>query len=241
MSQNERHFRLLLRPVALLLISAVSLVASSSIAQEIPASAPLSVPLEQATDIKAQPLSLLAKFPTAGPALARYVAQALAKEPAAVDAVLSILPDTTPAQASAIGAGMVRAIRALSGKSKDIVSSYTYKVMQSENKWLKTTFSAIGPHGGGKLSTGGSIGSRESDMRRTANNAGGGGAVGSTLADDEGRVGPSVVTNLDGFWAMERESDGFESQLNANLTRYGMIVALIKSDGPSNGVVSISP
>lgn len=209
-------------------------------AQEIPSIAAPAVALEQATNIKAQPLSILSKFPLAGPAMARYVAQALTKEPAAVDAVLSIIPDTSPEQAAAIGAGMVRAIRALGSKQGDAVRSIMYKVMQSDNKWLKTTFAAIGPYGGRAVSTGSSAGAADLKPLPTADNAGGGGAVGTRLAEDESRVGPSVLTNLTGA-SIGVRPDSFESHLNNNLTRYGMIVAIIKSDADDNDVLPISP
>ena len=211
-----------------------------AIAQELPALATVGVSLEQASDIKTQPLLLLSKFPSAGPALAKFVAQALAKEPEAVDAVLSIMPDTSPEQAAAIGAGMVRALRAMGNASGELARNVTYKVMMSDNKWLKTTFSAIGPRSNGTLPSGKSYMVGALDHYPAMRNAGGGGAaIGSPLANDEWRVGPSVVTNLGGDF--ERLVDGLETQENARFTRYGMIIAIIKSDGPSNGVVSTSP
>jgi hypothetical protein len=229
----------LLRGVAVVCLGAL-FITNPVRAQEIPALATVAVPLEQATNIKAQPLAILSKFPSAGPALARYVAQILAKEPATLDAMLSIIPDTSPEQAAAIGAGMVRALRTLAGKQGDAAHAFSFKILQSENPWLKTTFMAIGPRGAGSLSVGG-YSVRPDAPYPTANNAGGGGPIGIAMAIDESRVGPSRVSGSGATARGMFTKDAFDSQLNRDLTRYGMIVAIIESDAPSNGVVSTSP
>lgn len=210
-------------------------------AQELPSVATTPMLLEKTSDIKAQPLALLAKFPAAGPAMARYVAQALMHEPSAVDAVLSIIPDTSPEQAAAIGAGLIRAIRGLAGKQPNLITSITSKVMQSDNLWLKTTFLAIGPRGAGKPPPN-SIGASDTLRYPTADNAGGaGGAIGQLLAPEYGRVGPSRIDGVMGMPIGFIDKNPFLSGLNVNMTRYGMIVALVSSDADSNGVVPISP
>jgi hypothetical protein len=206
-------------------------------AQTLPNMPVPSLALEQVDDIKAQPLALLAKYPKAGPAMARYVAQALMREPASVDAVLSIIPDTSPEQAAAIGAGVIRAIRGLAAKQPTVIAVMTRKVMLSDNLWLKTTFMAIGPRGATRPPAS-SIDWSDGRPFSTTDNAGGGGNIGEELAQEKSRVGPSLYSDLTPTLSAENENS---SQLNSDITRYGMIVALVSSDATENGFVSVSP
>lgn len=103
-----------------------------------------SIPLEQVTDIKAQPLAVLAKFPEGGPPMATFVAQAVTADPSTADPILSVADDASPQQASAIGAGMVRAVRALEKKQPAAARAIADKTMKSNSIRVKVTFSAIG-------------------------------------------------------------------------------------------------
>lgn len=193
--------------------------------------APTTMPIELTNDIKGQPLSILAKFPRAGPSLAGYVAKEIAKQPSIIDAILSIIPDTSPEQASAIGAGIVRAVRSIASKNPGLVSQISEKIMRSENVPLKTTFFALGPHKITYASAGASL--------PVASHAfvGGGGSVGETLPMDKARLGapdtPYVYPyRLD---VVEKIGNGLDKE------RIGMIVALVASDADDNGAVSTSP
>ncbi len=214
--------------VAWLVVAAV-LCAAPALAQEfIPPTA--TTPLEQATDVKAQPLLLLAKFPKAGPGLAHFVAETLAKQPSAVDAMLSILPDTSPEQASAIGAGVVRALRSLMRKEPELIKQITDKVERTENVAFKTTFYAIGPRGSGKVPSF----SRIEVSSIVGSNLG----VGGTSApSDKSLIGDGKQDYDSAFNhnPLNKNGDGLD------FFNHGMIVAIIASDAPTNGAVPTSP
>ncbi len=235
-----RGLRSILSGLALV---AVFVIAAPAISQEIKALPTLGVELEKTTDIKSQPLALLSKFPTAGPGLARFVAETLLRAPDAADAVLSIIPDTSPEQAAAISAGIVRAVRAFGSKHPDIVNMLKYKIMQTDNAWLKTTFRAIGPQGVAKPPATDLV-AFDSYPFPTADNAGGAGGaaqLGDKLEDELGRAGPSIITDRNATLIGNRDMAPFLSPLNNDLTRYGMIVAIVTSDAGDNGAVSTSP
>jgi hypothetical protein len=128
-----------------MLVGFLLLQAASARAEETPAIIGSTTPLEQATDFKAQPLAILSKFPEAGTAMARFVAQAVMRDPGALDAILSVMDIASPEQASAMGAGMVRAVRAMEARQSRNARLIAAKVMRTANVWLKTTFLAIGP------------------------------------------------------------------------------------------------
>ena len=195
-------------------------------------------PIETATDIKAQPLALLAKYPEAGPAMARFVAQQLTQQPAAVDAMLSVLNDMSPEQASATGAGMVRAARALSAKHPASAKAITDKVMHSDNKWLKTTYSSLGPRYRGSANF-----TAYADLPPRQGLATG--DMGSGLGASW-RVGPAPDSNRTGIVGVQNGDDVAQTCLYdtngyADPHCRGMIVAIIKSDAGHNGAVSTSP
>ncbi len=200
------------------------------------------VPLEQATDIKAQPLAVLSKFPDAGPALAHYVADALTRQPGLVDAMLSIIDTTSPAQASAIGAGMVRAARALEARHPGYAEQLSEKVARSDNIWFKTTYEAMGPHYRAYRAF------MDADVLppRTYGNFADGSGAGVMSAS--WRVGPAPSELVNGAGVPVGDNTATPSQTcNAPLEAirgrncYGMIVAVVSSDAASNGAVSTSP
>lgn len=195
-----------------------------ALAEPAPVAASVPAVLEQATDVKAQPLLLLSKFPKAGPALARYVAEAISKQPDIIDAVLSILPDTSKEQASAMGAGVVRALRMLSAKKPSLVKEIVAKIERSDNVAFKTTFFAIGPRNPGKLE-------RYEIIVPPANNLLVG-QLGDSLPLKRGRLGVDEAGGRS-YPNPIRADNGFFS--------HGMIVAIIASNAANNGAVPTSP
>ena len=192
------------------------------------------IPLEKVMDIKAQPLAVLAKFPEAGPAMARFIAKLLVGQPSVVDAILSIIPDTSPQQASAIGAGLIRAVRAMGRDQSATVRAIVDKVMHSDNLWLKTTFGAIGRSNG----MSGTLVQYELIPPGPL----GGASVGSALAEGYGRVGRRedvVSQGGNNLRKVQRCSSRVEN--SEMLECRGMIVALVLSDAANNGAVSTSP
>lgn len=207
--------------------------AQAQTAPELPTPATIGslIPLEQATDLNAQPLALLAKFPEAGVRMVSYVAQIIAKQPSLVDAVLSIVSDASPEQASAIGAGLVRGVRAMRSKAPQNALSLTEKIMNSNNRWLKTTFTALGP----RYAPGSFVAPAILPPLAPAS-----ASVGEPLAASHGRVGPNPNTppdplRLPGAQATKKQNE------NLNKPYSGTAVAILISDAPANGVVSTSP
>lgn len=195
------------------------------------------IPLEQASDLKTQPLAVLYKFPAAGPKMAEFVAKEVAARPAVVDALLSIMTDASPQQASAIGAGMVRGVRALDKKQAPLAKEISEKIAHTENPWLKTTFNALGPNYTGRIPIVGAPVFAEN----IPNNAPGG--TGTALAKNEWRVGPEEhhLTQPIQSGADNRDRCSFFSVEYQYTRCRGTVVALVTSDGPSNGAVSTSP
>jgi hypothetical protein len=73
-----------LRPDTLLVALALAIALAAAKPAHAQTAASVALPLEQVSDVKAQPLSVLAKFPQAGPAMAQYVAQVLRRQPSVV-------------------------------------------------------------------------------------------------------------------------------------------------------------
>lgn len=185
-------------------------------------------PLERATNVKAQPLLLLAKFPNAGPGLAQYVAQAMAKQPGIFDAILSILPDTSIPQASAIAAGVVRALRGLVAKEPALVKEIVAKVQRSNNVAFKTTFFAIGPQNILPTPHFASIVPDANPLMV--------GQMGEPLPIGQGRMGHEAEKLVYG------EQTSSTNQMSDNeYFSSGTIVALISSNAASNGTGATSP
>jgi hypothetical protein len=183
------------------------------------------IPLENVTDIRSMPLAILAKFPTAGAQMARYVADVVSKQPSVVDAIMSIMDTASPAQASAIGAGIARSARAMEAKGTN-VNGISGKVLKSENAWVKTTYRAIGP---GYVQEGPFIMPPTIPPAPVQHVY-----VGDELPDYASRVGPAYYSPPSG--------QAFEKTVNETvLTRRGMIVAIMASDKDKNGAVSTSP
>ncbi|MFZ4125674.1 MAG: hypothetical protein ACOYJ2_06355 [Rickettsiales bacterium] len=187
------------------------------------------VPIEQVTDYRSQPLALLARFPEAGTAMARYVADLVSKQPSIVESIMNIITDATPDQAAAIGAGVARSLRALSETQPEVTASITKSSLSANNPWYKTTFRAIDagysqnapviipdPIPPVPLSTG---------------------YVGLELPEGEGRVGPARIGQ-----PIPQGFKPFGNKENSDmLVRRGMIVAIMASDKEKNGAVSTSP
>lgn len=185
------------------------------------------IPLEKVSNIKSMPLALLAKFPTAGAEMARYVADIVSKQPSIVDAIMSIMDTASPAQASAIGAGIARSARAMEAKGAN-VNGISGKVLKSENAWVKTTYRAIGP---GYVEGAPFIMPAAIPPAPLQNVY-----VGDELPDYASRVGPAYYNPPAGW------RQGTVSKADNNpLTRRGMIVAIMASDKDKNGAVSTSP
>lgn len=189
--------------------------------------------LDHVTDFKAQPLAILARFPTAGAAMASFVAQLVSKEPTMIDALLSIMNVSTPEQSSAMGAGLVRATRVLLKDKPELARALAEKVGQSDNLWLKTTFTALGY----KFTTVAYYSSPGALPPATTQNFAGGNALPPTRS----RLGPPERS--DTIVLSDRNQQTFYKKSNADqpFGSGGMIVAVVKSDAPANGAYSTSP
>lgn len=227
--QRARHFVLLI--AALIMLVGRATWASAS---ETPSVIGNTIAIEDATDLKTQPLALLAKFPEGGAAMAHFVAQAIIDRPGLVDAFLSIASDTSPQQAAAIGAGMVRGTRVLATKQSSLAQAIANKIMQSNNAWLKTSFFALGP----RYSKDSVFVALEPlpPAPLVAN------SMGAELPIYRSRIGPTregelVLTNHD-IEANNRYGSSEDSHL---LNRSGTIIAILASDARSNGATSTSP
>ena len=226
------------RPAMMLAFFFLALAASqSSHAQSVDSLVPAVIgsttPLEKSNDLRAQPLALLAKFPEAGAAMARYVPNLITSDPPVVDSILSIINVTSPEQASAIGAGLVRGVRAMDAKRPGSAQAISAKVMRSDNTWLKTTFGAIGLYSARNTEAILADLITPNEIRNAE--------VGESLPNDSGRVGPSKkwVSFAEPYHRKRKnpsKSNGFELS-----STDGMIVAIIASDASSNGAVSTSP
>lgn len=183
--------------------------------------------LEQVTDFKAQPLAILAKFPDAGSALAGFIAKLAVDQPGIMDAVLSIVETSSPEQASAIGAGLIRACRVLVKRNPELVQSLTKKILQSDNRWLKTTFMALG------LNYNFSVHFVSPPIVSPA--ALSTVEIGSIPILVEGRIGPQQKTTITPIPLSPKSPE------NVERIRHGMIVAVIRSGPSENGAFSTSP
>lgn len=187
-------------------------------------------PLEQVSDIKSQPLALLAKFPDAGVSMAKYVAELIMRQPSVVDAILSIMDTATQEQSAAIGAGIARSARALEAKQDGSANTLSGKVQRNKNVWLKTTYNAIGPN----YAENAPLILPEPLQPQPLENV----YVGTELPQEKGRVGPARTGENTGriIGLNKGLPDGY-----GLLGRAGMIVAIIASDDKKNGAVSTSP
>lgn len=209
------------------------------VAPPAPIGAEKPVPLEQVTNIKAQPLALLAKFPNAGPQLAQYVAQQVARQPGVVDAILSLANTTSPEQASAIGAGLVRAMRSMDEKQGETYRQVSEKVMRSDNIWLKASYQALGPDYRfyRAYSAPGALPPRDYASF----------AATDSVPTRDWRVGPAEnelvqpVGNAFGNSLIKNNRCRGNLWKNEDRFCHGMIVATVGSNASSNGAVSTSP
>lgn len=234
--------------LSLTVVALIYLGTQARAEDEIPKTIGSTVPLEQVTDIKSQPLALLAKYPEAGPAMANYVAKLVTQNPSVVNAILSVVRDASAEQASAIGAGVVRAVRAFAIDRAEIARMISDKVLMSENVWLKTTYSAIGPEFDPAFFTV----PPPPDLKSL--NAQQHVDIGTKAPPDKGRVGPVPVSHRTPFRSRvgvnnqgggagqeKRKSCSYLSENLGEAACNGTIVAIVASDAPSNGAVSTSP
>jgi hypothetical protein len=165
------------------------------------------------------------------------VAEVLTKKPDVVDAVLSIMPDSSPEQASAIGAGLVRAMRGLLGKNPELVTQISEKILRSENVALKTTFFALGPRKVTYASAGPSIPMQE--YRSQEMGGGGEKMPGEALEKDRSRIDVPRTPYIYPRHALREVVENPGGRIDT--LRVGMIVALISEDAAAVGTVSTSP
>lgn len=243
------HVRCSVGAIALIVAatSAPLPVVAASAISTVPATIGSMIPIENATNIKAQPLAVLAKFPEAGPAMARYVAQLLVDNPSVIDALLSIVSDASPQQAAALGAGLVRGVRALEAKESGGSQSIAEKIIRSENRWLKTTFQALGPSYSANTAGTVILPPVPPPVLNTA-------SVGTTIQGSRARLGETrrfgpplgdvrgSTEKKFGAAAALPPTAPFDTEV---LTTRGMIVAnlvnTLKADAPASGAVSTSP
>lgn len=217
------HHRLIAMSCACLLALCVPLYTAHS--QDIDAL----VTLEQVTDYRSQPLALLARFPQAGTAMARYVANLVSKQPSIVQSIMTIIADATPEQAAAIGAGVARSMRLFSHTKPEVSAAISDSSLRAQNPWYKTTFHAIDTgyvHDAPVV-----IPDPIPPVPLSSE------YVGLELPNSAGRVGPAriaqpVPIRFEAFG--NRGDSGF-------LVRRGTIVAIIASGREENGAVSTSP
>ena len=142
--RNKRHLTVALW--ALLCASVVACFAPSPVrAQTTKTDANAPIPTSVMAEIRSQPLSLLAKFPEGGPAMAQFVARAVSQDPSLATPMLSVAKDSSPRQAAAMGAGLVRSARALAATKPEASRAIANQVMKSDNLRVKVIFQAMGP------------------------------------------------------------------------------------------------
>jgi hypothetical protein len=218
----------------LLIILGMTLVSAGLARANVEASIPAPATLDQATDIKAQPLAMLYKFPAAGPALAKFVAENIVRDPSAIDAILSVGKDASPQQASAIGAGLVRGVRVIAVRQPKLANAIAAKVAGSDNLWMKTTFVALGAN---YSTAGASLIASQLPLL-----SGGGGSVdgiGSVLSPEKARV-----RKYDEFAANPVRgtlNNSSISDAERMEKERGTIIAILASDAILNGATSTSP
>jgi hypothetical protein len=184
--------------------------------------------------LKAQPLSLLAKFPYDSSAMARYVASAVVEDPSVVGALLSTASATSPEQAAALGAGLARGARAVGMKHPKIARAIKRQVLQSENLQLKVTFLALGPSYEIGLTSelpGPLPPAPIAEDKK----------IGGELPPDQSRLGPFGYS--DNTYKDKNQGDDIPA-LDAGGERiadYMVFNEIINDDAPKNGAVSTSP
>lgn len=186
-------------------------------------------PLEQVTDYRSQPLALLARFPQAGTAMARYVADLVSKQPSIVQSIMTIITDATPDQAAAIGAGVARSMRLISGTQPEVSAAIASSSLRADNPWYKTTFRALEK---GYVQNAPLIMPEPLPPVPLSNDY-----VGLELPQNAGRVGPARIGQPVPNW-FKRTGNKGNSEF---FERRGTIVAIIASDKEKNGAVSTSP
>jgi hypothetical protein len=88
------------------------------------------------------PSALLAQFPNGGQPLSAQIRDLLASNPATLDAILALLKNASPDQASAIGVGLGQAAELLVHSDPDLATKIQTAVVQSANGPAMVAFSA---------------------------------------------------------------------------------------------------
>jgi hypothetical protein len=98
----------------------------------------------EVNEIRTNPKSVLDKFPKGGPKMASYVTRAVATDPSLAQS-MGNLDGATRAQASAVGAGVVRAGRLIAAQDPEALQRLNDDVEKMSNPHVKRMFKAIGP------------------------------------------------------------------------------------------------
>ncbi|MDG1286939.1 MAG: hypothetical protein P8P30_05165 [Rickettsiales bacterium] len=93
-------------------------------------------------ELKSNPSSLLEAFPKGGPKMAKYVARAASTDSSLVESILKASQQATFDQASAIGAGLARAVR---GSLTKLIKSISEQVAQLGSLSTQISYNAVGP------------------------------------------------------------------------------------------------
>ena len=202
--------------------------------QAMPIYKPAPITQKEMTLLRSEPLSLLAKFPEEGPEMAQYVARAIVSDPSLVDPILSIAGDTSPEQASAIGAGIARGARIVGLKRPRTARVIADKVMMSENLRLKITFQAIGPSYIENLD------SKTPDPILPAPLSSN--EVGTSMPNYKSKIGPEKQEDLIIMPEEEvHENDPMRATSGRILFSNILLTNIINSDASHSGAVSTSP
>lgn len=103
------------------------------------------LPQNEVNEIRANPNSVLQKFPKGGPQMANYVSRAVATDPSLASGLADIANNGNPAQQSAMGAGMVRGTRMVNRIDPEAARQITNDALTSNAPNMRRTFKAIGP------------------------------------------------------------------------------------------------
>jgi hypothetical protein len=96
---------------------------------------------EELNQLRRNPGSVLNEFPKGGPKMAKYIARVAMADPKLIESMVNATELASPDQASAIGAGLARAARLLSG---DQLSNINNRAFNARNINTRITYKAIG-------------------------------------------------------------------------------------------------
>ena len=151
-----------LRRALLVALLASPIVGSSMFVGGSPAMAAVGQPAVAPAAVQqflANPAALLAQFPNGGPALSTQIRDLAASDPAALNAIVGLLANATPDQASAIGVGLGQAAELAVNSDPAFATQIQTAIVNSNNNSALVAFSAVvggdiklaaaGPGGGG--------------------------------------------------------------------------------------------